>query len=476
MVLTHVKELIEQNAEKLQLHWPNAPMGIYSAGLRQRDTMLPIIFGGAASVVSKVASFGHRDLVLIDECHLLSPKANTTYQIIIDQLMEINPKLRVIGLSATPYRMGQGMITDEGLFTHIACDMTGIEAFNWFIREGHLAPLRPVKTVTERQSDLSLLGANGDYSSAVLEADAAQKDVTYKALVELCEHGANRRAWLIFASTVEDSEYIAETLQSFGIAAAAVHSKMGTKERDNRIAAFKSGKLRCLVNMGILTTGFDYPALDLIGMLRRTLSTGLWVQMLGRGTRPSPETGKEDCLVLDFAGNTRRLGPINDPCIPRKKGKGGGDAPVRICPQCSSYNHAAARFCTFCGEEFTFMVHIVPKASTEELIRSDVPVVEMLDVSQVHYFLHEKVGSPPQIRVDYYCSGGMQKFTEFVQFEHSHQLSKKKARDWWRQRYIGDYVPETTAEALSRVTELRVPNRIKVWVNKQHPEIMGHEY
>lgn len=475
LALTHVKELIEQNAEKLARYWPQAPVGIYSAGLNQRDTAMPIIFGGAASVKNCVERFGRRDIVLVDECHLISPKDGTTYQNIIAQLQNVNPYLKIVGLSATPYRLGQGMITDGGLFTDVCCDMTGIDAFARFIAEGHLVPLYPRRTKVERQSDVTSLGANGDFSAASLEADAAQKDVTYQALVELCEAGENRNSWLVFASTVPDAEFIADTLNSFGVNAACVHSKMPRKECDKRIAAFKAGKLRCLVNMGMLTTGFDHPPLDLIGMLRRTMSPGLWVQMLGRGTRPSPETGKTDCLVLDFAGNARRLGPINDPKIPRRKGKGGGDAPVRICENCGTYNHAAARVCVFCGEEFTFAPKIVAEASTLELIRSDIPVVEMFNVSQVMYYLHEKIGRPPQIKVEYFCEGGAHRFNEFVQLEHA-GFGSKKARDWWRQRFPGDYVPATTAEALQLITQLRVPCRIKVWVNKRYPEVLSYEY
>jgi len=473
--LTHVKELIEQNAAKLQALWPSAPMGVYSAGLRQRDTALPIIFGGSASVVNCTAMFGHRDLVIIDECHLLSPKADTTYQTIIRELQEVNPYVKVIGLSATPFRVGQGLITDGGLFTDICYDKTGVKAFNEFIREGYLAPLVPQRTKVERQSDIIAIGASGDFSGAALAADAAQKDVTYQALIELCDVGADRNAWLIFASSIDDCNFIEQTLQSFGISAAAVHTRMSSKLCDERIRAFRAGTLRCLINLDKLTVGFDHPPLDLIGMLRRTMSPGLWVQMLGRGTRPSPETGKQNCIVLDFAGNTRRLGPINDPCIPRKKGKGGGEAPVRLCESCGTYNHASARHCVFCGEEFTFQPKLTAEASHEELIKSDIPVIERFSVQQVHYFLHEKPGSPPSIRVTYYCEGGLHKFNEFVCMEHS-GFAGKKARDWWRQRFPGDFVPETTVEALGAITQLRVPHSVKVHINKKHPEVLGYEY
>jgi len=150
MMLTHVKELIEQNAEKLMSIWPTAPLGIYSAGLNSREMIMPIVFGGVQSVApairrtleendgrpSHLRHFGWRDLLLIDECHLLSDKESSQYQYIISELRAINPNLKVIGFTATPYRMKMGLITDNGIFTDICYDVTGVESFNRLIAEG----------------------------------------------------------------------------------------------------------------------------------------------------------------------------------------------------------------------------------------------------------------------------------------------------------------------------------------------------
>jgi len=485
MMLTHVKELIEQNAEKLIKIWPTAPIGIYSAGLKSRDMSMPIVFGGVQSVAKAIKRsetdvatpphlrhFGWRDLILIDECHLLSPSEDTTYQYVISELKKINPHLKVIGFSATPYRLKQGMLTDEGLFTDVCYDITGIEAFNRLIAEGYLAPLIPKRTLTEIDvSNISMSG--GDFNGKQLQ-DAVDKDeITYAAVKEIVEQGYNRRSWLIFASGVDNSEHVAAMLQSFGIPAAASHSKLSGAENDSRIAAFKRGELRALVNNNKLTTGFDHPPIDLIGMLRPTMSPGLWVQMLGRGTRPSPDTQKENCLVLDFAGNTRRLGPINDPVKPRKPGKGGpGEVPVRICDHCGVYNHAAARYCVNCGAEFKFETNLFETASEAQLLRSDLPVVEYFPVQRVLYNLHEKEGSPASIKVSYFC--GFQMFNEWICLEHK-GMPAKKARDWWRQRHYEE-PPETTAEALQRVSELRMPSRLRVWTNKKFPEVLSYEF
>lgn len=472
VALTHVKELVEQNAKKIVEMWPSAPVGINSAGLGQRDTMQSILFAGIGSVQKNPAVLGHRDLVLIDECHLVSPNGETMYRKTIDALREINPYIKVVGFTATPYRLGQGKITDGGLFTDVSYDMTTIDGFARLLAEGYLAPLYPRKTVTEL--DVSNVGMqNGDYTQNALQAAVDKHDVTYRALMELCNAGWNRRAWLIFASGVEHAEHVAEMLRGFGVPTAAVHSNLKGNERDAIIKAFKRGELRAVVNNNVLTTGFDHPPVDLIGMLRPTMSPGLWVQMLGRGTRPSPATGKTDCLVLDFAGNTRRLGPINDPCIPKKKSGVPGDAPVRICDACGTYNHASATHCICCGVEFPRKEKLSAHASNEELMRSDAPVVEMFDVSRVMYHRHEKRDTGTvSLRADYYS--GLQRFSEWLHFEKG-GMPGHKAREWWRQRHESE-PPSTVDEALQFVSQLRVPRRIRVWTNKKFPEVLGYEY
>jgi len=486
LCMAHVKELVEQNASKLLQAWPSAPVGIYSAGLKRKDYMDAVIFGGIASVKNKVERFGHRDIIFIDEAHLVSPEGETAYRKVIDTLKGINPHLKVIGLTATPYRLGHGKLFNEGtilddesnLFTDLIYNKTDREGFARLIAEGYLCPLIPKKTSTEL--DLSSVGiANGDFKAGELQAAVDRNDVTFKALQELCTSGTDRRSWLIFATGVKHSEHIAEMLQSFGIPTAAVHSKLGNQERTMRIKDFKAGKLRCLVNNNVLTTGFDHPPVDLIGMLRPTISPGLWVQMAGRGTRMSP--GKENCLLLDYAGNTARLGPIDDPCIPKKRGKGGGDAPVKVCNECGTYNHISARECILCEHPFPVLEKIKSTASVTAVMATETPVVTPHTVSSVVYHAHTpKNGSTLSMRVTYYCDGGLNSFREWIHFE-SERLPLHKAREWWRERFVPEngqpvLVPATVVNALEQTAQLRVPKVVRVWENKKYPEIISHDF
>jgi len=482
LMLTHVKELITQNANKLRTLWPTAPLGIFSAGLNEKNSVLPIIFGGIASVNTNVELFGHRDIVIVDECHLISSNENTMYQKVICRLKEINPYLKVIGLSATPYRIGQGMITDAGLFTDIAYNASDMSGFNRLVAEGFISPLIPKRTSLQLNTS-SVKMSNGDFQQHDLQAAVDVDAITYAAIKEMVEYGNDRHCGLVFTSGIEHCEHVTSAIQSFGETATCVHSKMPTKERDSRINDYKAGVYKHIVSNGVLTTGFDHPPIDLIAMLRPTISPGLWVQMLGRGTRPYTWLNehqyipgfnyvKENCLVLDFAGNTKRLGPINDPVLPRKKGQKTGDAPVKICGHCGVYNHASARICCGCGEEFTITSKLFAEAGTEELIKSDIPFVETFNITRVIYHKHIKPGSAPMIKASYYS--GLQRFSEFICVEHQGDAGRRAVK-WWQQR-SAEAPPITVDEALGRISQLRAPIRIRVHTNKKYPEILSYEY
>lgn len=472
LMITHVKELIKQNADELLTLWPDAPLGIYSAGLKQKDTAHPIVFGGVQSMIKHPAMFGHRDIAFIDEAHLVSAEESGQYQTFFAFMKLINPRLKIIGMSATLYRMGMGMITENGLFTDVVYDKTNLEGFNELLNAGYMAPLIPLRTKTELDvSDVSVV--KGEFVSTQLQGAVDKAEITFKALQELVHAGQNRKSWLIFASGIEHAEHIADQLGAFGVDCAPVHSKRPSDYNDAAIKAFKSNELRAIVNYGKLTTGFNHPEIDLIGMLRPTLSVPLWVQMLGRGTRPA----KKDCLVLDFARNTPRLGPINDPRIPNKKGAGNGELPIKICEACGCYNHPRVVFCIQCGEAFTFQQKLVSKAGTDELIRAasteTLPVIETFNVMGAHYEKHPaKLGKPPTLKVTYYTTG--LPFREWICLEHN-GMAGKMARDWWRRRHATE-PPATVDEALKYTSNLKCPRFIRVHVNKQHPEILAAEF
>jgi len=504
LVLTHVKELIQQNYEKLMSLWEFAPAGIYSAGLGQRNLSQPITFAGIASVARKWATFGHIDLVLIDEAHLMSPNDQTMYRTFLTGLQSINPHIRVIGLTATPWRMGHGHLIDPyedakgnpmpPLFTDVCFDITGLAPFNRLFNEGYLVPLVPKKPKLLLDTD-GLHTRGGEYIEKEMQEKFDRDDITEAALKECLEHGFDRKHWLVFASGTDHADNVCDMLNMMGIPAGCVHSKR--EGRDQTIKDFKAGKIRALVNNNVLTTGFDFPGIDFIIILRATGSAVLWVQMLGRGIRPVyvgefdlntiagrlaaiEASGKIDCLVMDFARNITTLGPINDPVTPKAKGKGGGTAPVKECPVCETYNHASVRYCggqpfktaLGCGSEFLFEVKFAEEAATDELIKIDEPVVKVFKVDSITLDIHEKDGSPPMVKVSYYC--GYKSYSEFICVEHTN-FAGRKARTWWKARTELP-MPATSAEAIQLMDKLAAPTHLRMHMNKKYPEILAFCY
>lgn len=347
LMLTHQKELIEQNAGKLRQAWPNAPMGIFSAGLGRKDVDA-ITFAGIQSIYRHADRLGHVHLVLIDECHAVSNSNTGRYRELLDALTAINPRLRVVGLTATPYRLGQGYLTEgeEALFA----DIISVVSVSELVAKGYLTPLSSKLPPRGRIDVSGVRKVAGEYNQKDLEAAARLSEG--EAVDVIVEYGADRRAWLIFCTGVAHSEDVADALNAQGIPAASITQKTPKAERAQRLADFKAGRLRALTNANVLTTGFDHPGIDLLAFLRPTMSPGLYVQMAGRGMRIAE--GKQDCLVLDFAGNIMAHGPVTNVRPPRSPSAKSepGDVPVKACPECHELVQISVMQCPACGHQW----------------------------------------------------------------------------------------------------------------------------
>jgi DNA repair protein RadD len=464
IILTHVRELISQNFAELIRLWPEAPAGIYSAGLNRRDVQAQILFAGIQSVHRKAFHIQRADLVLVDEAHLVPRQASATYRRLLGDLTRINPQLKVIGLTATPYRLDSGMLHKgpDALFDDIAFEVSVRE----LIDQGYLAPL--ISKQTSTQLDVSGVGTRGgEFIAGQLEAAVDHDPITQAAIDEVVAYGRDRRSWLLFCAGVDHACHVSEAVRARGVSCATIFGHTPRAERDRIIAAFKRGEIRALASMGVLTTGFNAPAVDLIAMLRPTKSTGLYVQMAGRGTRLAP--GKDNCLVLDFAGDVAHHGPI-DLVKPRDKlnGEGDGEAPTKVCPACQTINALAARVCTDCGYVFPAPeVQLEATATTQPILSVGRP--EWVDVDAVTYHRHEKPGRPASLRIDYHC--GLVRHREWVCLEHGGYASRKAAQ-WWRRRDGSSEVPATVDEALARAEELRRPAQIAVRPNGRYTEVV----
>lgn len=495
-VLASRKELIKGNYEALMSVMPTAPAGIYSAGLRRKDTGAQVTFAGIASIVRRAKLFAKTDILIIDEAHEVSDEKEANYQTFINSVRVTSPYLQVIGLTATDFRMGMGKLTEGKLFKSVCFDMSSGDAFVWMIENGYLT--RPIPKQMQTTVDTSGVSVQkGEFVTSRLDAALDEQGIIDRALDEAVAVAADYARWLVFTTSIDKTEEVAEKLRARGITAEAVHSKMTDSERDAKIAAHGRGEFQALVNKDLLTTGYNDKRIDCIVMLRPTKSPGLWVQMLGRGTRalyaPGYDIsdrdqrlaaveagGKRHCLVLDFAGNTLELGPINYPQIPKRKGKGGGEPPAKVCPECKTICHISARFCDECGHEFVFETKLSTRAGSEELVAKRRPVEEprieaVFTVDRMMATRHQKIGRPDSIRVDYYC--GVRRFTAWLGPEHRGPL-RSKTNHWWylHAPSATAKLPDTTDKLLALFPTMRKPSHIKVWVNTKYPEVLDYDF
>ena len=477
LILAHVKELLEQNADKIRKLCPELKIGIYSAGLRSRDTTEQIIVAGIQSVYNKACDLGSFDLVIVDEAHLIAPDGDGIYRTFLKEAKIVNPHVRVIGLTATPFRLKGGLICQPDNILNEVCYEAGLKEM---IAQGYLSPLISRAGRTEANLDnLHIRGGEfiGEEMSEAMDNDA----IVDSACREIVELTRDRKSVLIFTTSVEHCKHVAEKIQAYsGLECAVVTGETSAGERAEIIARFKGElvpadlfgqtkpPLKFLANVNVLTTGFDAVNTDCVVLLRPTNSAGLLIQMVGRGTRLSPQTDKQNCLVLDYGGNILRHGPV-DMIRVKEPGAGkGGDAPAKKCPQCLALIHAAYTKCPQCGFEFPLSgkSSLSERASSAGIISGQIDYTDY-EVKDVYYCVHEKRYAEPEtprtMRVDYQV--GFNEFkSEWVCPEHT-GYARDKFVKWWRKRAaIGSPVPTTAHEAVSLANEglLAEPESITV--------------
>ncbi len=445
LVLAHVKELLEQNAEKIQVLCPDVKLGIYSAGLNRRDTDNPVIVAGIQSVYKRACELGPFDLIIIDEAHLLSPDSETMYQQFLKDAKIVNPHIRIVGMTATPYRLKGGLICKpENILNHI-CYEAGIREM---IVQGYLAKLKSRSGKTKaRLENLHIRG--GEFIAAEMEAAMDQDYLVRSACREIVELTENRNSVLIFTTSVAHCEHVAAEISKISQQECSmVTGDTPAVERAEILARFKGETitsdlfdgtkppLKYLANVNVLTTGFDATNIDCVVLLRPTASVGLYVQMIGRGTRLHP--GKGNCLILDYGGNVLRHGPVDAVSVPDEK-NGSGEAPAKECPECQALIHAAYAVCPECGFEFPApnKSRHEAKADTAAVLTGEIEDNEY-SVQDVFYAVHTKRGAdentPRTMRVQYQV-GWHHYVSEWVCPEHS-GWARQKFEKWWNQRSL----------------------------------------
>jgi len=450
LVLQHRKELIEQNADKVRRLMPEHNVGVYSAGLRRFNTDQNVICAGIQSVYKKAEVFGQRHLVLIDEAHLVPAAGEGMYRTFLSDLARYNPELKKVGLTATPFRTGEGSLCRaDALFQAICYDAPIVK----LIDEGYLCPVTNKPGVTSFDtSKLRIRG--GEFIASEMTGLFDQADAVATACREIVELTRDRHSTLIFCAGVHHAERVAEEIAAIsGEVCGIITGDTLPMERAETLRRFKNRELHRLCNVDVLTTGFDAPCIDAIAILRATASPGLLAQICGRGFRRDPS--KTDCLILDFGENIKRHGPIDAPNFgkqDKQKGSGApGDAPTKQCPNCGA---EAALSTKECGCGFVFprqeKQHEQNADSESTLLQAAEPPTKWL-VEEVLFTRHSKRNAPPDtpdtLRVTYLCvppeGGGnlsRKEISEWVCLEHE-GFAKKKACTWWLARSLARPIP-----------------------------------
>ena len=342
LVLTHVKELVEQNHAKYQSYGLSG--GIFAAGLKRKENHHQVTFASVQSVAANLDQFRDEySLVIIDECHRVSGEETSQYQRIIELLRQQNDSLKVLGLTATPYRLAMGWIyryhyrgfvrgsddEQDKPFRHCIYELP----LSYMINRGYLTRPELVNAAVA-QYDFSTLTQDrfGEYAEKDVNQLLSKHQRVTRAIIEqVMEMAAERQGVMIFAATVQHAQEIAGYLPEQETA--LVTGATDLRDRDRLIQRFKQRQLKYLVNVSVLTTGFDAPHVDLIAILRPTQSVSLYQQIVGRGLRL--DEGKQDCLVIDYAGNHVNL---HHPEVGEPKPNPDSEPVQVFCPGCGFAN------------------------------------------------------------------------------------------------------------------------------------------
>lgn len=481
LCVIHVKELVGQNYKKFREHQPHIGVGIFSASLGRKDYGRRVTFANVQSIHRVADRFRNVGLLLIDEAHLLPHADEGMYRNLIRSLRANNPHLRICGLTATPWRTNSGNLCeaygeDQPIFTEVAYELPMTE----LLRRGFLSPMRAVPRITKMDTG-GVHTRGGDFIEKELDAKVNTEEINRAIVaesVDVCQ-GQNRRSWLTFCVTIDHARRVRDIFREHGVTCEMVSGETPQGERDRIIRDFIAGRITCVTNCNVLSTGFDYPGIDAIIMARPTKSPGMFLQQAGRGLRIMD--GKDDCLLLDFAGNTKLHGWLTHVRGVHKKKRDQED--FKECPACNTPNERSAETCVACGHVWQKMGAEPPdreaklsKSQTTDRVMA--AWEEGIEGRVVNAFCEPHVARSgiTSLKVDYtlhvvpdavdvtnaVIAGEAQtiRVQQYVCFEHE-GWAQKQARAWWRQRSRGK-PPETVQEAMGRLAELRLPHSLLV--------------
>ena len=429
-ILAHRKELIVQNASELKAINNDLDIGIYSASLGRKDYDTPILYASIDSIYNKSGEFAPWDTLFIDEAHRIPFKGEGKYRTFITECKKFNPSVRIIGWTATAFRMDGGKLCHKDHILNEICYEANVRDL---INDGYLCNLR--SKIGESQPNLlGIRKSMGDYIIKALSERTNLDEVVHLAVEEAVKiiNKEKRNSIIFYCVDVEHCRKVSRALGRLGLVAPFVTAKTEQRDRDRIVNDFRAGYIRAVCNVNIWTEGFNARNIDCIVLLRPTLSAGLYSQMVGRGLRTC--RGKTDCLILDFANCINEHGPIDL--------LDGKPIVLAICGECREAFSRTLAQCPICGwkiprqeisrlesmEKAKRRLHGT-KASNSSILSNQPRTYE---VDAVNVFRHRKDGSPDSIRVTYRC--GTKTYRDWICLDHP-GLAGTYARQWWAARF-----------------------------------------
>ena len=486
-ILAHRKELITQAQDKLLRVWPDAPIGLACASTGEPvDLDKPVVIGSVQTLVRRIKATDPFDLIIVDETHRIPPtNINSQYKTWLDAMQAANEKVRILGFTATPFRLSHGYIYGW------ECKVGNVNLFPQLDYRISISQLQELdylcqyraKEITDVKKDLVGVRVTGEYNLGDLSDVMSREEHVGSAVKAVKEYAPDRSRIVVFCVTIDHAETVMRAFQDEKFRAACVHSKMPMAQRNMILKMFERGELQVVCNVGVLTEGWDSPAVDCIVLCRPTKSVGLYVQMVGRGLRPHRD--KKDVLILDLSSNCKTHGDPNSPEV-EVPGPNAGVNKLKelfkVCHNCKELNSLSALFCVACRMEF-------PKKTREKeqindaITMTDVvfnkpkkpaPFVVEISEQNISDFISKKGNRMLRVNLVGFAPGSF--ITQFVNvffdFEgNASEWSQKKARQQWR-FLVQTEPPESMEEALERQGELAmsIPRQIEVvqngrWMN-----------
>jgi DNA repair protein RadD len=405
VVLTHSRELIRQLDRTLCRFLDPSKVGVIAAGLGRKDEPRQVQICQIQSVGRNPDRIGPRRIVIVDELQSVNHEQGQ-YLTTIEHLRVKTPDLRLIGLSATPFRTTTGLCYGKGRMFDECVHRVGMREL---IDAEWLTPIIG-KTGDKDFKVEGVAMRGGDFKPDELEKFMADQSKVDRAVADMMPRMEGRRQVLVFTTGLKHNAMIVDAIKKYDSRVESIDGTMENNQRDSILNRFANGTTRFVPNCAILTTGYDDSGIDGIVMLRPTRSPGLLIQCAGRGLRK--RDGKPNCLFLDYGGSLSHFGPLDqiEENITLKKRGPPGKAPTKVC-DCGTVLHLSAIKCPDCGKEFPRQLNHAEQAADEPVL-SDEP--KWVEVKGLQARRHQKQGSPPCLRIDYLDGLGLPVANEWL--------------------------------------------------------------